>query len=641
MSEISIKAEDLGKMYRLYKHPRDRILDAFGLNFWRKEYFQEFWAIRDLDLEVRKGERLGIIGKNGAGKSTLLKIIIGNVSPTEGKMTVNGRIQALMELGTGFHPEFTGRQNITAALSYQGFSQQQIASMEEDIIDFAELDEFIDQPLKTYSAGMYARLAFSTATTVEPDLLIIDEVLGAGDAYFAGKCFDRMKRLTQDSGATVLFVSHDMGSVEMLCNRCLWIDRGRKRMVGPVLEVTKTYAQEVRERTAQRVKAKNALMSAEASWSTQKLRDTPFQLILCFVQIDGLPIEVNAVTISADGLEPIEVRVGEPQDNSYQYEGFVLIDNTFSVWDRPVEDSDGNHFRAITGVAERRSAVVFNVDGLPISSNIQLRVKYRGSQGSTARLEVYDGRGFHSIAEIGCTGARVEAEKVWVEWAGAIGVDVIEKLMEVSGFRKPSTDSEVNPQEPDSPGFTHVERAPDIESGLNLPDATSIPEESWKLPRQYQRGEIFQGKVVIERVLFTNGHGEETPIVRSFEDLYIHIDYRVLQGPVAMEFVLCLHRLGIIAFQALSGLQEHGIINGQEGSAGRCTLEIPHLPLGKGSYFVSVAIFPPLQYHSLDTEKLAYVLHDRRYELHVEQPEDIAIDLGMCRGQVHWTFDRQ
>ena len=217
MTELAIKIYNLGKMYKLYNNPADKVMDAFGVNhllFWKKTYYQEFWALRGLDLEVKKGERLGIIGRNGAGKSTLLKIITGNVSPTEGTVEVKGRVQALMELGTGFHPEFTGRQNIRASLAYQGMSQSVISEKEEEIIDFSELEDFIDQPIKTYSAGMYARLAFSTATSVQPEILIIDEVLGAGDAYFAGKCVERMKKLTEQSGATVLFVSHDLGSVQ-------------------------------------------------------------------------------------------------------------------------------------------------------------------------------------------------------------------------------------------------------------------------------------------------------------------------------------------------------------------------------------------------------------------------------------------
>ena len=183
---------------------------------------------------------------------------------------VAGRIQALMELGTGFHPEFTGRQNIHAALAYQGLPSHEIRDKEAAIVDFAELEGFIDQPLKTYSAGMYTRLAFSTATAVEPDILIIDEVLGAGDAYFAGKCFERMRQITIDSGATVLFVSHDLASVQKLCDRVVWLERGCVRLDGEPLDVSKAYYKTVQQEEAQRLLARSEakkLPSTSGRWA--------------------------------------------------------------------------------------------------------------------------------------------------------------------------------------------------------------------------------------------------------------------------------------------------------------------------------------------------------------------------------------
>ncbi|MGH7062179.1 MAG: ABC transporter ATP-binding protein, partial [Stellaceae bacterium] len=200
-------------MFRRYRHPRYRVLEAFGLPLPKKAY-DEFWALRGISLEVPRGESLAIIGQNGAGKSTLLNVICGGLKPSSGTVAVRGQIQALMDLGTGFHPEFTGRQNIYSALAYQGITGGQADEHFEEIVDFSELADFIDQPIKTYSSGMYARLAFSAATTIVPDILIIDEILGAGDAYFAAKCADRMRRLTKEVGATVLFVSHDMSSVQ-------------------------------------------------------------------------------------------------------------------------------------------------------------------------------------------------------------------------------------------------------------------------------------------------------------------------------------------------------------------------------------------------------------------------------------------
>lgn len=254
--DVVIKVTDMGKMYKLYNNPKDKILDALGLLFWKKNYYKEFWALRGINLTIHKGERIGFIGHNGAGKSTLLKCLTGNISPTSGNVTVNGKIQALLEMGTGFHPEFTGRENIRASLIYQGVSNQEIARLENEIIEFSELEEYIDQPVKTYSAGMYSRLAFSTASSVKPELMIIDEILGAGDAYFNGKCVERMRNLTAQDGATFLFVSHDLQSVQALCTRLIWIDHGTIKYDGEVLYGIKQYLNSVRKIEEQRIKIK-------------------------------------------------------------------------------------------------------------------------------------------------------------------------------------------------------------------------------------------------------------------------------------------------------------------------------------------------------------------------------------------------
>jgi len=260
MTAPVIRLQDIGKCYRVYPRAADRVLSALGadrLLFWRTTEYREHWAVRHVDLEIRRGERVGLIGGNGAGKSTLLKIICGITSPTEGVATVQGEIQSLMELGTAFHPDFTGRQNIRAALSYRGVHGGKIRRLEAEIIDFSELESFIDQPVKTYSAGMYARLAFSTATCVQPDILIIDEVLGAGDAYFNGKCLERMQRMAAECGTTLLFVSHDAAAVQALCDRAVWIDRGSVRQDGPTLPVLKQYAAVVRRQTDERLKSRD------------------------------------------------------------------------------------------------------------------------------------------------------------------------------------------------------------------------------------------------------------------------------------------------------------------------------------------------------------------------------------------------
>jgi ABC-type polysaccharide/polyol phosphate transport system ATPase subunit len=250
-----------GKAYRLYRRPVEKVIDALGLGravFRPDDPARSFWALRDVHLRVERGERLGIVGHNGAGKSTLLKLIIGGLRPTEGQVRVAGRVQALMELGTGFHPEFTGRQNVRAALALQGVTGRAAQAKEEDIASFAELDRFLDQPVSTYSAGMYARLAFAVATSVEPDILIVDEVLGAGDAYFVTKCAERMRALTAGSGATLLFVSHDPTSMMKMADRVVRLQAGRLVADGRPAEVLGEYLAAAERDAEVRLRAREA-----------------------------------------------------------------------------------------------------------------------------------------------------------------------------------------------------------------------------------------------------------------------------------------------------------------------------------------------------------------------------------------------
>ncbi len=256
MSEHAIDIQGLSKAYRIFRNSRWRLLDVFGLPVPRSSY-EECWALQDVNLSVPAGQRLGIVGSNGAGKSTLVKIVAGLVTPTRGTVNVRGTVQALMELGTGFHPEFTGRENVFAALAYLGVTGAEARRSFDEIVDFSELHAVIDHPLLTYSSGMYARLAFSVATSVKPEVLIVDEILSAGDAYFSGKCLRRMRQLT-DRGATVLFVSHDLRAIQALCTRALWLDRGKIVEDGDPLTVVRAYYRAAQEEENRRIMDRGA-----------------------------------------------------------------------------------------------------------------------------------------------------------------------------------------------------------------------------------------------------------------------------------------------------------------------------------------------------------------------------------------------
>lgn len=253
MSEPIVLAEQLGKRYRIdhasgrqpYVALRDVISHAVSnpLAWWRQRdggQREDFWALRDVSFSVAPGEVLGVIGRNGAGKSTLLKLLSRITEPTSGRLTLGGRVASLLEVGTGFHPELTGRENIFLNGAILGMSRAEIARNFDDIVAFAEVEQFLDTPVKRYSSGMYVRLAFAVAAHLEPDILIIDEVLAVGDADFQRRCLGRMREVSQ-GGRTVLFVSHNMAAVQSLCGRAIWLDKGSVMFDGRVDEAVSRY----------------------------------------------------------------------------------------------------------------------------------------------------------------------------------------------------------------------------------------------------------------------------------------------------------------------------------------------------------------------------------------------------------------
>jgi len=235
---IAIKVQNLTKTYKLYKEPIDRLKES--LNLFGKKYHDDFYALKDINLEIKKGETVGIIGRNGSGKSTLLKIITNVLTPSKGRVLVHGKISAILELGAGFNPEMSGLENIYLSNTINGMSKQETDDKLEEILAFAEIGEFIHQPLKTYSSGMQARLGFSLAINIDPDILIVDEALAVGDAAFQRKCFAKMEQIRK-AGATILFVSHSDGQIVNLCSRAIWLSNGEKIIEGDPKIVTGLY----------------------------------------------------------------------------------------------------------------------------------------------------------------------------------------------------------------------------------------------------------------------------------------------------------------------------------------------------------------------------------------------------------------
>lgn len=238
MSDVVIKVDNVSKLYKLYDKPSDRLKEALGLS--KKKRYKEHYALNNVSFDVHKGETVGIIGTNGSGKSTILKIITGVLNQTSGEVIINGRISALLELGAGFNMEYTGLENVYLNGTMIGFTREEIDAKLQDILDFADIGDFINQPVKTYSSGMFVRLAFAVAINIDPEILIVDEALSVGDVFFQAKCYKKFEEF-KEKGKTVLFVSHDLGSISKYCDRVVLLNKGEKLAEGTPREMVDLY----------------------------------------------------------------------------------------------------------------------------------------------------------------------------------------------------------------------------------------------------------------------------------------------------------------------------------------------------------------------------------------------------------------
>jgi len=271
----AVLARGLSKAYRIYTKPVHRLWE---LLLPGKKLHQEFWALRNVYLDIPHGSTVGIIGENGAGKSTLLKLLTGVSLPTQGELAVHGRVSSLLELGAGFHPEFSGRDNIHLACSILGMDEAEIAERFPRIVEFSELGEFIDRPVKTYSSGMYVRLGFAVASSVDPDILMIDEALSVGDEHFKGKCINRLNQF-REQGKTTIFVSHDMGAVKSMCQHVVLLDKGEVLEQGRAEQVADEYLKRAKARGNERLSALNRGTSAYPRWGTGEIETQSVEML--------------------------------------------------------------------------------------------------------------------------------------------------------------------------------------------------------------------------------------------------------------------------------------------------------------------------------------------------------------------------
>lgn len=303
----ALRVENVSKQYRIYAQPRDRLKETLTRGRWKRH--QEFWALKNINFEVEKGTTTGIIGPNGSGKSTLLQIITGTLDPTHGDVFYEGRIAALLELGAGFNPEFTGIENVFMNSALMGFSRKQTEALLPEIERFAEIGPFIHQPVKTYSSGMYIRLAFSVAVASEPEILIVDEALAVGDAVFQHRCLRRIKEI-QERGATILFVSHDPAAIRALCSRAILLHEGCQAADGKPVDVINQYRKLIMSQTAafEAIEAGDTKPAEDAQW----VDDLRAPLKPTYRHGDGSAEVLSVELLNANHVRVDLVETGEP-----------------------------------------------------------------------------------------------------------------------------------------------------------------------------------------------------------------------------------------------------------------------------------------------------------------------------------------
>lgn len=584
MSDIAIKIEGVAKSFRRFRHPGWRALDAFGISVPRSR-FDVFGALKGIDIEVQKGERVALIGRNGAGKSTLLRLISGQMQPDTGSVYVAGNIQALMELGTGFHPDFSGIENIHAALALQGLSGTLLRTQVDEIIDFTELEDFIDRPVREYSAGMYARLAFAVATTIKPEILIVDEILGAGDAYFVGKSIQRMKGLTEN-GATVLFVSHDMSSVQLLCERAIWIDRGTVRKEGPILQVSKAYLTAVREDEELRIRARSmSLTRQQAAGLDCQSRLTLFRLVGSEGSPPRKPLAVSAMRF---GSGDTEFGCIEPNRPSDQGNGPIL-DATHMNWHGPE-------------AAFGRSCWLFGDFG-GLYSHAPWQITWPSRQVGKYWIELdVQASGTHSVAI-----EQFDPETNDYVRLAEIDACVSDqwKSVHVSCLEQP------------------LAEAGQVVEKLDL--LTLTPED------RYGSGE---SSITAFGFLDADGERRHTLITgENVSAIFACSTRGEVCNPVA---VIAVYRPdGTCAMQVVSN--RDGTALGTVSGERLIKVEFAPLQLGPGDYIVSIALFKELNI-ATRVEPQAYDLHDRCYALKILPPPGVGIEIGVVNQAATWEL---
>lgn len=568
MSDVVIKAVDLHKIYRLYTHPYFRFLDMFGLLRKKEGTYTEHRAIDGVNLEIRRGERVAFIGRNGAGKSTLLKLATRVIEPTSGSIEVAEGANALLQIGAGFHPDFTGRENAFSYLAHLGITSREARNKVAELIEFSELEEYIDQPIKTYSTGMVARLMFATSTTISPKLLVLDEILGVGDAYFAQKSYERIESLCREDETTVLIVSHDIYAASRLCERMVWIDRGRVMADGASPMVMNRYEDSIRIQEESRLrKRKLTRLGALADHENQgELR----HLIIEIRSHGNVPVQcpIFFSEISLNyGKTPVLLPLSQENDVTEKTAHLILTEGCWGKPGfqhgrlvRPMLDY-GSPFHKVSGVFPIKS------DILTSNHPLSIRVSYYSEQPCALTILVL-----------------LEGREIFSE------------------ILPPSTGSW-------------------SDHSIDIADAGKRDIAALS-PDFVEPGKHGSGSISIDEVRIVDKSGTETYRLSHGQPISILIDYRI-RNPSLNEnaqVLVAFHRDGVI--DVCRVITRELRFDAGHQSIGTIRMLVPYLWLGNGSYSMSIMIARegyyddrPTRYFSINPD--VYTCLSRAIEIEV------------------------
>ncbi|HEY9611808.1 ABC transporter ATP-binding protein [Allocoleopsis sp.] len=541
MNNVIIQARELTKVYRLYSKPQYRFLDMFGLLGKKHGVFTEHAALDGVNLDIRRGEKVAVIGRNGAGKSTFLKLVTKVTQPTSGQIKVRGKVHALLQIGTGFHPDFTGRENVYAYLAQLGVMGREADRKCAEIIDFAELEEYIDQPVKTYSTGMGARLMFSTSTAITPNLLVLDEVLGVGDAYFTQKSYERIRELCEGEGTTLLLVTHDIYSASKICDRVIWIDRGRVLMDGEAPTVIKAYEDSIRAQEEQRLRLRKQakLQELKANHQSHVLDSILLEIRSRDNKPLPCPVYFSEISLYNQGMPiaslPLGINAFDNEDNSHlQQEATSWGDTVF--WEgresRPMLNY-GSPFHKVAGV--------FVTSGLFTEADktqIDLLMEYWSHEPCDLVL-----RAFIKGREIDL-GAVPPAQRRWakhsVQW-------FYEEKQGEQKYSKP-------------------------------------------LPEINTTGVYGSGDIVVRNVKTIDDCGKETHFLTHGKGMSFLIEYQIVKPTFneKAQVIIVLHKDGVQ--EVCRFITRDLLFNTINNKTGIIRLHIPRLMLGTGTYSVTIMV---------------------------------------------------